>query len=69
MPKDYRLCVTTDFQRFVFEYGNSDHGALNVTHVVRNAKVFDVDALNVYSLAELISHCMTTCEPNQWGFT
>ena len=68
-PEDYRLRVTGDWQMFVLEYGNSDIGPFQLSHVLLNAKVIDTDAVDYFPLSKALGEVIANCPPNRWGLT
>jgi hypothetical protein len=65
----YRLRVSSDRRLFVIEHDNSDSGGLSLPHVLLNAKILDVDAMEQFPLSMAILHVIRTCGPNEYGWT
>jgi hypothetical protein len=65
----FRLRVSGDWELFVLEHDNSDQGPFRLCHVLLNAKIIDSEALDHFSLAEVVRAVIAECRPNQWGLT
>ena len=67
--QDYEIRVTDNLDYVLFLHGNTDSGAYNIHEYLQKALVIKSSWLRHVDLGICIKHLLSTCEPNEWGYT
>jgi hypothetical protein len=67
--KNYVVKLSSGLDYLILTYGNSDHGAFNLSMILQRALVIESGALRGFALRKCIDELFAECKPNVCGLT